>query len=212
MIRLLKTFCLALVFAAPALADGERAGDFDYYVMSLSWTPSWCELEGDERNSPQCNADQGFGFTLHGLWPQFESGWPSYCRTSERDPSRGQTNAMVDIMGTSGLAWYQWKKHGRCAGLSSSEYYETAREAYTNITRPEIFRNLPRELHLPPSVIEAAFLELNEGIDPDGLTVTCKSGMIQEVRICLTKNLDPRVCGIDTIRDCQHPADMAPIR
>ena len=208
MIRLLKTFCLVLIFTTPALADGERAGDFDYYVMSLSWTPSWCELEGDDRNSPQCDADQGFGFTLHGLWPQYESGWPSYCRTSERDPSRGQTEAM----GTSGLAWYQWKKHGRCAGLSSDEYYKAAREAYASVTRPEVFRDLPRELHLPPSVIEAAFLEMNQSIDPDGLTVTCKGGMIQEVRICLTKDIEPRICGADVIRDCQYTADMAPIR
>ena len=212
MIRLLKTFCLALVFTTPAVADGEHAGDFDYYVMSLSWTPSWCELEGDDRDSPQCDVDKGFGFTLHGLWPQYETGWPSYCRTSERDPSRGQTEAMADIMGTSGLAWYQWKKHGRCAGLSPDEYYETAREAYASVTRPEIFHALPRELHLPPSVIEAAFLDVNDSIAPDGLTVTCKGGMIQEVRICLTKDLEPRICGADVIRDCQYSADMAPMR
>ncbi len=212
MIRLLKTFCLALVFATPSVAQSDRAGDFDYYVMSLSWTPSWCALEGDERNSPQCDADQGFGFTLHGLWPQYESGWPTYCRTSERDPTRSQTAAMADIMGTSGLAWYQWKKHGRCSGLSSEKYFETAREAYTRVTRPEVFRNLPREMRLPPSVIEAAFLELNDGIEPDGLTVTCKSSMIQEVRICLTKDLTPRICGQDVIRDCQYNADMAPMR
>lgn len=212
MIRLLKTFCLALILATPALADGEQAGDFDYYVMSLSWTPSWCELEGDARNSPQCDVDQGFGFTLHGLWPQYESGWPFFCRTAERDPSRTQTEAMTDIMGTSGLAWYQWKKHGRCSGLSAVEYYETAREAYSSVTRPDIFRNLPREMNLPPSVIEAAFLELNESIEPDGLTVTCKGGMIQEVRICLTKDLTPRICGADVIRDCQVSADMAPMR
>ena len=212
MIRLLKTFCLTLIFATPALADGEPAGDFDYYVMSLSWTPSWCELEGDARNSPQCDDDQGFGFTLHGLWPQYESGWPSYCRTPERDPSRGQTEDVVDIMGTSGLAWYQWKKHGRCSGLTADEYYEAARDAYASVTRPEVFRNLPREMNLPPKVIEDAFLELNEEIDADGLTVTCKGGLIQEVRICLTKDLDPRICGTDAIRDCQYNADMAPMR
>ncbi|OUS08876.1 ribonuclease T [Rhodobacterales bacterium 52_120_T64] len=212
MIRLLKAFCLATIFSTPAQADGEPADEFDYYVLSLSWTPSWCELEGDARNSTQCDAGQGFGFTLHGLWPQYEAGWPSYCRTVQPDPTRSQNEAMADIMGTSGLAWYQWKKHGRCAGMSSQEYYQTAREAYTNVTRPEVLRNLPRKMSLPPAVIEAAFLELNEGIEPDGLTVTCKSGMIQEVRVCLTKELNPRICGADVIRDCQYAADMAPMR
>lgn len=212
MIRLLKSFCLALVFATPALADGERAGDFDYYVMSLSWTPSWCELEGDDRNSPQCDAGQGFGFTLHGLWPQYEYGWPSFCRTSERNPSRIQTEAMVDIMGTSGLAWYQWKKHGRCAGLSAEEYFVAARDAYEAVNRPEILRSLPNEMTLPPKVIESAFLEVNEALSADSLTVTCKGGLIQEVRICLTKDLEPRICGADVVRDCGYNASFAPIR
>lgn len=212
MIRLLKSFCLALIFATPALADGEQAGDFDYYVLALSWTPSWCELEGDERNSPQCDEDKDFGFTLHGLWPQYENGWPSYCRTIERDPAQSLTIEMADIMGTSGLAWYQWKKHGRCSGLSAVEYYDTARKAYNSVTRPVVFRSLPKGLSVLPNVVKAAFLEKNEHIVSDGLAVTCKSGMIQEVRICMTKDLDPRNCGTDALRDCQFSADMPPIR
>ena len=116
----MKHWLLALILlAAPAWAEGERAGDFDYYVLALSWTPSWCALEGDERNSPQCDPGQGYGFTLHGLWPQYEEGWPSFCPTSERPATRGETGAMVDIMGSSGLAWHQWRKHGTCTGLSA---------------------------------------------------------------------------------------------
>ncbi|MEE9455397.1 MAG: ribonuclease T2 [Paracoccaceae bacterium] len=212
MIRLLKTFCAALVFATPTWADGEAAGDFDYYVMALSWTPSWCALDGDARQSPQCDADQGFGFTLHGLWPQYEQGWPAYCRTSARDPSRSQTNAMADIMGSGGLAWHEWKKHGRCSGLSAVDYFSAARAAYSAINRPEILRQLTHEISLPPRVIESAFLEANENHTADGITVTCKAGLIQEVRICLSKNLQPRICSADVVRDCTHDAAMAPIR
>ncbi len=213
MIRMIKTFCLVLLFASPALAEGERAGDFDYYVMSLSWTPSWCELEGDARNSPQCDEGKGFGFTLHGLWPQYERGWPSFCLTVERDPSRGDTAAMADIMGTSGLAWYQWKKHGRCTGLSSDAYYEAARKAYESIVRPEILRKLSRSVEVPARVIEAAFLEANPQMEPDQITITCKGGLIQEARICLTKELDLRQCSAETVQDCSlEDAILDPIR
>ncbi len=212
MIGLLKTFCAALVFATPAWADGEAAGDFDYYVMALSWTPSWCALDGDARQSPQCERDQGFGFTLHGLWPQYEQGWPAYCRTSARDPSRGQTDAMADIMGSGGLAWHEWKKHGRCSGLSAEAYFSAARAAYNAINRPEILRQLTNEISLPPRVIETAFLEVNENYTADGITVTCKAGLIQEVRICLSKDFQPRTCGMDVVRDCTGYAVMAPIR
>jgi ribonuclease T2 len=186
---------------AAAFAEGERSGDFDYYVLALSWSPTWCALEGDDRESPQC--DRKLGWVMHGLWPQYERGWPSYCHTSERDPSRRQTAAMKDIMGTDGAAWYQWKKHGRCAGLPAQEYLDTAREAYDAITRPPAFQSLTKDVLLPASVIEQAFMQANDGLDRDEITVTCKDQRIQEVRICLSKDLEPRSCGQDTIRDCK---------
>lgn len=204
---------LFAVSSAPLLAEGEQAGDFDYYVLSLSWTPSWCEETGDERGAPQCRAGQDYGFAVHGLWPQNEDGWPSYCRTGERDPSRGQTAAMADLMGSGGAAWYQWKKHGRCAGLPSDEFFATVRAAYRAVKRPGVFRNLPEGIELPASVVEAAFLEANPDMEADGVTVTCKQNRIQEVRICLNKDLSPRACGADTVQDCSlRNATMDPIR
>lgn len=190
------TICLAL----PVWAKGERSAAFDYYVLALSWSPNWCKLEGEAKGSPQCDKD--FGWSLHGLWPQFDKGWPSYCPTSERQPSRSQTGAMTDIMGTSGLAWHQWRKHGVCSGLGAQAYFDLSREAYGTITRPEVFRKLIDPVSLPASVVEEAFLKANPKLRPDMLTVTCKSGHIQEVRICLSKSLVPRNCGVDVVRDC----------
>lgn len=196
---------LAGVLSAPlsARAAGERAGDFDYYVMALGWSSNWCATEGDARRDAQCDPGRGLTFTLHGLWPQFETGWPSYCHTTARDPSRRESAAMADIMGGAGLAWYQWKKHGRCAGLSAQDYYATMRKAYGRVTIPPVFRQLNRDVTLPASVVEDAFIEANPTMKRDQITITCQSGMIQEVRICLTKDLEPRRCGADTIRDCK---------
>lgn len=210
----MKRLILAIICAAGvAQADGEPAGEFDYYVMSLSWTPTWCTLEGDGRGSPQCGDGQGFGFTLHGLWPQFESGWPAYCPTAMRAPSRGMTGDMSDIMGTSGLAWHQWRKHGVCSGLEARDYYALSRLAYESVERPDLLRRLNTEVRLPASVIEVAFLEVNQQLSADMLTVTCRANRIQEVRICLTRELEPRVCGTDTIRDCSSPdALFSPMR
>lgn len=210
---MLRFLLAALLLPMSAFADGERAGDFDYYVMALSWSPTWCELEGDARNSPQCHPRHDFGFVLHGLWPQFEQGWPSYCRTTARDPSRSQTSQMADIMGTGGSAWHQWKKHGRCSGMSAEDYFALAREAYAKVVRPEIFRRLPKTYELPPKVIEEAFLDANEGFVPAGVTVTCKSGYVHEVRICLGRDLEPRSCAADVQRDCSAPnITMIPVR
>ena len=202
-----------LMSAVGVWADGERAGDFDYYVLALSWSPTWCALEGDRRGSPQCDDEANFGWVLHGLWPQYEQGWPSYCKTSERNPSRNDTAAMADIMGSSGSAWHQWNKHGRCSGLSSDDYYALARDAYESVSRPQVFRQLSRAVELPASVIEDAFLEDNPTLSADGITVTCKAGRIQEIRICLTQALKPRTCTGSVARDCQmQDALFSPIR
>jgi ribonuclease T2 len=150
---------------------------------------------------------------MHGLWPQYERGWPSFCRTTQRDPSRRETEAMADIMGTSGLAWYQWQKHGRCAGLSVQDYFTLARRAYETVNRPAVFRKLDRPVTLPAALIEEAFLQANPDWQADMVTITCKSGHIQEARLCLTKELEPRMCGADVIRDCSmNNALFEPIR
>lgn len=202
-----------LFMALPLWAENDRAGEFDYYVMSLSWSPNWCALEGDARQSPQCAADQDHGWILHGLWPQYHRGYPSYCNTAEPPPSRGTTAQMSDIMGTSGLAWHQWKKHGTCSGLSADAYYALARKAYASVVRPPIFRKITASMRLPASVVEEAFLQANPAFAQDGVTITCKAGHIQEARICLSRDLKPVPCGQDVVRDCTlKDAAFDPVR
>lgn len=209
---MLRLIALLMTLALPAKAQ-HTTGEFDYYVLSLSWSPNWCANEGDARGSPQCDADADFGWVLHGLWPQYERGWPADCRHTFRNPSRADTAAMADIMGTSGLAWHQWNKHGSCSGLSPDDYYALARLAFERVTRPEVFRRLDRAVTLPATLIEEAFVKENAGLDPDEITITCRNARIQEARICLTRDLEYRTCGSDVIRDCSlDDALFDPIR
>lgn len=204
---------LLLLAGQPAPAGNGRAGDFDYFVLSLSWSPNWCAATGDARGAEQCEPGRGMGWILHGLWPQYERGWPEFCRSPLPPPSRAMTRRMTDIMGSSGLAWYQWKKHGSCTGLSARDYFALSRRAYDSIRRPEIFRRLDRAVRLPASVVEKAFLQANPGLSPDMITITCRDGRIHEARICLGRDLDPVPCGPDVNRDCRlTDALFAPIR
>lgn len=206
---LVRLTAVLLLAALPARAD--RAGVFDYYVLSLSWSPTWCALEGRERGAAQCA--QEHGWVLHGLWPQYHRGWPAYCQSAHRPPPRGMTAGMADIMGAPGLAWHQWKKHGTCSGLSPEDYFALARRAYAQINRPEVFRTLDRPVKLPARVVEEAFLEANPGWERDMLTITCRAGRIQEARLCLTKSLEPVPCGRDVVRDCaMRDALLDPVR
>lgn len=210
----MKALARALIaialLAAPAAADGEP-GIFDHYVMALSWSPSWCRAEGDARGAAQCDPGSDRGFGLHGLWPQHARGWPGYCPTEARDSSRTETAAVGRLFGGARAAWHQWKKHGRCSGLDPDDYFALAREAYASVIRPDLFRRLDEAVRIDPDVVEDAFLEANPALEADGVAVTCRDGLIREVRICLDKALAPRDCGGDVLeRACSAPAALLP--
>ena len=205
---LLKRFSpLARPGARPRSRSPAGAQDFDYYLLALTWTPSWCLAGGDA--GQQCDPARDLGFTLHGLWPQYEDGWPEYCDTDARDPPRRETAAMADVMGSGGLAWYQWKKHGRCTGLagrptSRRPAGSTRRSTCPSRRRPGLRRG-----------DRGGALDANPALQPDGVIVTCDDGRVEEVRICLTPELAPRPCGRDVARDAcraRGPLDVPPVR
>ncbi len=199
MIKSLLPAVLALLgAAAPA-----RAADFDYYVLAISWHPGWCATEGAARAAPDCGPDADLGFTLHGLWPQHETGWPEYCEIRAPDPSRRETGAMADIMGSGGLAWYQWKKHGRCSGLRPGAYFDAARSVFASLRLPR----LGETDRATAAQIEAALLALNPRLGADGAIVTCRDAQLREIRICLTPSLEPRACARDVLDDACRESD-----
>ena len=207
-LRLRGLAAAAALLVAPAAASGQ---DFDYYLLALSWTPSWCVAEGDDE-AEQCDPARDLGFTLHGLWPQYTAGgWPEFCDAAPADdPSRRETAAMADIMGSGGLAWYQWRKHGRCAGLPAADYFALARRAYEGLELPR-----PRATRATAADVEEALLAANPGLEPEGVVVTCRDGRIAEARLCLTRDLEPRACGADVLRDAcraREPLELPPVR
>lgn len=182
--------------ATPQATPVKNGGDgrFDYYVLSLSWSPSYCAAEPEAR---QCG--KGLGFVVHGLWPQFERGYPSNC-SAERLPDA--LLAKFDGLTVSrGLLAHQWRKHGSCSGLSAEAYFETMARAAKRIQTPP-FERLDKSARVDPRAVESAFLAANPGLERAEITITCKSGDFAEARICLDKNLEPRRCGADVIKDC----------
>lgn len=183
-----------LVAGAPAAAQ-DRAGVFDHYVLALTWMPAFCALDGDRRGDPRCAAGQRAGWMVHGLWPQHRGGtWPEYCQTARRPPSRAETAAEAALFGSSGAAWHQWNKHGRCTGLEARDYYALTRAALARVVLPEVFARVDRPLSIAPAVIEEAFAQANPAFGPETMVVTCRQDLLVELRLCLTRDLAPRPC------------------
>jgi ribonuclease T2 len=213
-----------LVLASLAAAGGARAqdsrqnapGEFDFYVLSLSWSPSFCEEAAERGNGNRSQAQCGgrpFSFVVHGLWPQYERGFPEYCVRPSPRLERNIMTSMLDLMPAPGLIYNEWDKHGTCSGLSERAYFETIRKARAAVKIPEDFLQLSDAKTVAPAEIEDAFIKANPGLSDAAISVTCNRTRLSEVRICMSKDLQFRACEELDRRACRRDqVTMPPIR
>ncbi|MPZ58231.1 MAG: ribonuclease T [Rhizobiales bacterium] len=215
--RALVVAAAVFVAAGPALAQDLRQnkpGEFDFYVLSLSWSPSFCE-EASERNpdraarQPQCSA-RPFSFVVHGLWPQYEKGFPEYCQNPAPRLSRGIVSAMLDLMPSPRLIFHEWDRHGVCSGQSASRYFETIRKARAAVKIPDQYLALAAPLTVTPAEVEEAFVEANPGLSSAGIAVGCSARRLREVRVCMTKEFGFRECPEIDRRACRRDKLLMP--
>jgi ribonuclease T2 len=204
----------------PASAQDGRQnapGQFDYYVLSLSWSPSFCE-EAEERGNSgrsqqaQCGG-RPFSFVVHGLWPQYERGYPEYCQRPSPRLDRNIMASMLDLMPAPGLIYNEWDKHGTCSGLGERAYFETIRKARAAVKIPPEYLQLSEAKTVAPSDVENAFVKANPGLSTGGIAVTCNRTRLSEVRICMNKDLQFRDCEEIDKRACSRDqVTMPPMR
>lgn len=168
---------------------GGAPGDFDFYVLALSWSPAFCEREGDRKGKEQCEPGRRRGFVVHGLWPQFERGFPSDCDAFGRPPSRIDLAEAAGVFPDQSLARYEWRKHGACSGKSPAAYFRDVRRARDQVAIPDRFAAPQTDLQVAPLDLERAFVAANPGLRTDMMALVCRGGQLQEVRICLERDL-----------------------
>jgi ribonuclease T2 len=180
---------LGLAAATPGAAQTAAPGAFDFYVLSLSWSPGFCATGGEQKAKDQCAAGTGLGFVVHGLWPQYDHGFPSDCGPAGRTPSRQALETVRGVYPDEGLARYEWRKHGTCSGLSPTDYFAAVRRARDAVAIPTAFQSPRAEQTWAPIDIARAFSAANPGLRTDEMAVTCRGGDLQEVRVCFAKDL-----------------------
>src|SRR5713226_1002805 len=195
----------------PASAQDQRQntpGEFDYYVLSLSWSPSFCEEAEERGNSARSQQAQcggrPFAFVVHGLWPQYERGFPEYCQRPSPRLDRNIMTSMLDLMPAPGLIYNEWDKHGTCSGLGERAYFETIRKARAGIKIPPDYLQLTEAKTVAPAEVEDAFVKVNPGLSTAAIAVTCNGNRLSEVRICLGKDLQFRSCEEIDRRACRR--------
>jgi ribonuclease T2 len=195
--------CLLAAAAAgarPRKRAPQSDATFSYYLLSLSYAPDFCAQTTGNANGNQdpreCGTGRHIGFVVHGLWPQSESGrGPENCGAA-RPVSQDIVRATLDYFPTESLIQHEWATHGTCTGLSAADYFALVRRARDLIKIPDELKGPARQLRLNPAEITAKLAAANPNFPRGAFRVSCyRDGELQEVRLCLNKDLSPRVCG-----------------
>jgi ribonuclease T2 len=214
--RFLVPLGLLVLAAGTASAQDRRQnapGEFDFYVLSLSWSPSFCEEAAERGNEGRSQAQCGgrpFSFVVHGLWPQYERGFPDYCQRPSPRLDRNIMASMLDLMPAPGLIFNEWDKHGTCSGLAARAYFETVRKARAAVKIPPEYLEMAEAKTIAPAEIEDAFVKVNPGLSNSAISVTCNRTRLSEVRICMSKDLQFRACEEIDRRACRRDEVVMP--
>jgi ribonuclease T2 len=208
-----------LLTPLPTAAQDSRQnepGQFDFYVLSLSWSPSFCaeaaERHGRRSGGPQCGA-RPYSFVVHGLWPQYDKGFPEYCQVPSPRLYHGIVSSMLDLMPAPHLIFNEWDKHGTCSGLSPTAYFDTVRKARAAVKIPPDYVDLKAPLTVTPGAVEDAFIKANPGLTTGGIAIGCDKTRLTEVRLCLAKDLQFHDCAAVAKRSCRREQlTMPPVR
>jgi len=184
---------LSALAVSPSRADAPAnlvsTGNFDFYVLTLSWSPGFCDNGGESKSPDQCATGSGQGFVVHGLWPDnlnaldpSDCGGGEYVSGAALEETRG-------LYPNSGLARYEYNKHGTCTGLSAENYFAAVKYARAQFAIPDMLKAPSEPFDTTPREIESAFIAANPNLTTGSMAVTCEGGELIDVRFCVSKDL-----------------------
>lgn len=205
--KMMKTAAMkmtaALALLAMALASGTAAarkskavgepGEFDYYALALSWSPAYCATNGN-KDPNQCAAGRRLGFVLHGLWPQYENGYPQNC---SRDPlPDAARRKYAAIYPSPKLIGHEWSKHGTCSGLAPEQYLALSAQLKDGVAVPAAYRMPEQPVRVTTAQFKEAFRAANPRLARDAIVPFCGGGgrFLREIRVCHAKDGTSRAC------------------
>lgn len=172
--------------------------EWTFMVLAQTWEGTFC-------NDGCCVLPSSIskltsGVTIHGLWPNYDSGYPSCCKCSYTETEvDNYINNNAQMYRDINTYWpslkkckfihYEWAKHGTCAAsvyngdTGYADYFNTAItlhkkwNLYSIITSAVTPSNTTK---YPASKITSA-IEKKVGTS---VALSCSSGKLAEIRIC----------------------------
>jgi ribonuclease T2 len=219
--RLFFSVCLLAALPGLGRAQGlqggvgqtQKTGGFDFYVLALSWAPSFCAATGERSRGREPGLEcglHGYSFVVHGLWPQYQNGFPQYCQVPAPHIDRGLVSSMLDLMPSPRLVFSEWDRHGTCSGLSPRAYFATIRKARAQVKIPPEFLHLRQPLTTSPAAVQNVFLKANPDLAAGDIAVECGGSRLTEIRLCMSKELGFRACPQIVRRSCRRDRLVMP--
>ncbi len=184
---------------APALSlTAQKAADFDFYVLALSWSPDYCAGDG-ANDTQECSLGRKLGFSLHGLWPQYNKGYPSDC-SSQKLPADVKQQ-FAGLFPNTSLFDHEWEKHGTCSGLDPASYLGFAKQVKESVSIPAELRAPQQPLRLTVRQLKDYFMAANPGLADASLAVMCSGSgrYLTELRICFSTAGQPQDCSREVL-------------
>ena len=177
-----------------------QTADFDFYVLSLSWSPDYCATT-DNADPNQCSVGRKLGFVLHGLWPQYINGYPSDCATT-RLPDKTLAK-FPNLFPSTSLAIHEWRKHGTCSGLTPEGYLSLAQDIKASVAIPMEYQRPTKALRVTVDDLKQAFLDVNPSFTTATVVVNCSGSgrFLKELYVCFSIDGEPIECSRELQKD-----------
>ncbi|MEG0010182.1 MAG: ribonuclease [Aeromonas sp.] len=195
----------ALLGISAVQAKG-RAGEFDYYALALSWSPQHCAVKPGDRE--QCS--RPLGFVLHGLWPQYQRGYPSDCSREQLDPE--MEREFAGLYPSRFLYRHEWQKHGTCSGLDQPQFHQLASTLREKVAVPDAYQSPTQPLRKSREQLKQDLVEANAWLSKGSITLACADGgrFLREIYVCIDKDGESAVpCSYEMrkreARSCGQP-------
>jgi ribonuclease T2 len=182
----------------PPKQETNVPGKFDFYVLALSWSPDYCAVKKDPQ---QCG--KPLGFVLHGLWPQYDRGWPANCTNESFD--RAMMQQFPNLYPSSKLYEHEWEKHGTCSGLSQEKFHELSQQLKNSVVIPDRYVQPAKPFRITLSEMKQEFVQANPGMTEASFAPACSGSgrFLQELRVCYGKDGQPGTCSAEVLKSSQ---------
>ncbi len=192
--------------SAPATitpASAGRTAPFDFYVLSLSWSPDYCASSGTD-DPQQCSLGKRLGFVLHGLWPQYNRGYPSDCSTVRLPPDL--KTQFAGLYPSTKLYDHEWEKHGTCSGLAPEQFLALSKRLKESVVVPVPYRAPEQPIRVTATQLKTEFIAVNPLLSEPALAANCSGSgrFLQELYICFTPDGKPTACSSEIHNDAAH--------